>query len=245
MNEIKGTQQKQDIMEKAMSRMMGGPAPAGGGAVEVVTRQEYGRTPYSSEAEKMYEATRGSRAALDASEFYAVTQGYLREWVCMAQCNLYIQVLHNPMLRQSMVTYRNDVCSPNLTEMKQLLEAGGYALPAPYNGESDALNDEQLGKLQSDVINDRMILVGHVFAVEAFMNRWNQGAALSHRADVRNAFIRNYHRTNRWAFGGDRDGAQDAVHRTCAPDSTLNVGRGARFSRVFQSHKRVRTPCRT
>lgn len=37
-----------------------------------------------------------------------------------------------------------------------------------------------------------------MFAVEAFMNRWNQGARLSHRADVRDAFIRNYHRANRW-----------------------------------------------
>lgn len=29
------------------------------------------------------------------------------------------------------------------------------------------------------------------------MNRWNQGARLSHRAEVRDAFIRNYHRANR------------------------------------------------
>lgn len=198
MDEIKGTQQKQNIVEKAVSRMMGGPAPMGGGAVEIVTGQEYGRTPYSGEPEKMYEGTRGSRTTLNASEFYAVTQGYLREWVCMGQCNLFIQTLHNPMLRHSMVTYRNDVCSPNVTEMKQLLEAGGYALPAPDNAQTAALSDEQLGKLETDVINDRMILVGHIFTVEAFMNRWNQGAALSHRADVRDAFIRNYHRANRW-----------------------------------------------
>lgn len=199
MEEIKGSQTKQNIVEKAVSRMMGGPSPeGGGGGVQIVTGQEYGRTPYSDEAEKMYEGTRGSRTTLNASEFYAVTQGYLREWVCMAQCNLFIQVLHNPMLRHSMVTYRNDVCAPNVTEMKQLLEAGGYTLPASYNGESDSLSDEQLGKLETTVINDRMILVGHIFTVEAFMNRWNQGAALSHRADVRDAFIRNYHRANRW-----------------------------------------------
>lgn len=30
------------------------------------------------------------------------------------------------------------------------------------------------------------------------MNRWNHGAALSHRSEVRDAFIRNYHRANRW-----------------------------------------------
>lgn len=30
------------------------------------------------------------------------------------------------------------------------------------------------------------------------MNRWNQGAALSDRADVRDAFLRNWHRANRW-----------------------------------------------
>lgn len=43
-----------------------------------------------------------------------------------------------------------------------------------------------------------MILLGHVFSVEAFMNRWNKGAILSHRADVRDAFLRNYHRANCW-----------------------------------------------
>ncbi len=30
------------------------------------------------------------------------------------------------------------------------------------------------------------------------MNRWNQGSALSHKADVRDAFVRNWHRANRW-----------------------------------------------
>jgi hypothetical protein len=42
-----------------------------------------------------------------------------------------------------------------------------------------------------------MVLVGHIFSVEAFMNRWNRGATLSHRAEVRDAFLRNYHRANR------------------------------------------------
>lgn len=88
--------------------------------------------------------------------------------------------------------------TPNVTEMRQLLEAGGYALPAPYNGESEARSDEQLGRLETDVIDDCMIMVGPIYQVEAFMNRWNQGATLSHRADVRDAFLRNYHRANRW-----------------------------------------------
>lgn len=127
-----------------------------------------------------------------------MSQGYLREWVCVGQCNLYIQVLGNDMLRQMMETYRNDVCAPNLTEMKDLLEAGGYELPAPYNAVEHSFTPEQLGQLDTDVIDDRMLLVGHIFSVEAFMNRWNQGARLSHRADVRDAFVRNYHRANRW-----------------------------------------------
>ncbi len=160
--------------------------------------QEYGRTPYSGEHEKMYVGTAGKRNTLDAAEYYAVTQGYLREWVCMGQCNLYIQVLKNPMLRQPMETYRHDVCEPNVTEMHALLEAGGYALPAPLNAQRDARSLESLGQLETDAIDDRMILVGHIFAVEAFMNRWNEGARHSHRAEVRDAFVRNWHRANRW-----------------------------------------------
>ncbi len=116
----------------------------------------------------------------------------------MGQCNLYMQVLTNPMIRQSMLTYRNDVSSPNLAEMRDLLQAGGYQLPAPFNGEDQAFGLDELPALQTDVIDDRMLLVGHIFSVEAFMNRWNKGATSSHRADVRDAFVRNYHRANRW-----------------------------------------------
>lgn len=79
MQELKGTQQKQGVVGKAVSRMMGATGSQGDGSVNVVTGQEYGRTPYSGEAEKAYEATRGGRTSLDASEYYAVTQGYLRE----------------------------------------------------------------------------------------------------------------------------------------------------------------------
>lgn len=192
-----GKQSEQNILEKAAARMMGGSTAQTGENPNIVVGQEYGRTPYSGEAEKLY-GSKSGRTALDASEYYAVTQGYLREWTCMGQCNLYLQVLKNPMLRHSMETYRHDVCEPNVTEMKNLLDAGGYALPAPYNAVSESRSLDDLGKLDSDAIDDRMILVGHIFAVEAFMNRWNHGAAMSHRADVRDAFIRNYHRANRW-----------------------------------------------
>lgn len=191
-------EQHQNPLEKMVGRVMGGKTAAGDQTPEIVTGAEYGRTPYSGEAETLYESRRNQRTTLDASEYYAVTQGYLREWVCMGQCNLYMQVLKNPMARKSMETYRHDVCEPNVTEMRDLLEAGSYSLPAPYNAVHDAHSLESLGKLETDVIDDRMILVGHIFAVEAFMERWNRGASMSHRAEVRDAFIRNYHRANRW-----------------------------------------------
>lgn len=101
------------------------------------------------------------------------------------------------MIRSSMLSYRKDVCEPNVTEMKQILENGGYRLPAPYNAVSDAKSLDELGSIQTDAIDDKMIMTGHIFQVESFMHRWNQGAVMSHRADVRDAFIRNYH-SNRW-----------------------------------------------
>jgi hypothetical protein len=128
-----GEQVQQNPIEKMAGRMMGGTTAEGDERPQIVVGQEYGRTPYSGEAEKMYEGTRGTRQSLDSSEYFAVTQGYLREWVCMGQCNLFIQVLKNPMLKQMMETYRHDVCEPDQTEMRDLLAAGGYALPAPYN----------------------------------------------------------------------------------------------------------------
>ena len=197
-DQIHGKPHDQNILEKAASRLMGGSTEGGDQQPQIVIGEEYGRTPYSDEPLKLYESTRNNRTTLDASEYYAVSQGYLREWVCMGQCNLYIQTLKNPKLRQSMETYRHDVCEPNLTELKVLLEQGNYALPAPYNAAHDAKSTESLGRLDTDAIDDRMIMVGHVFSVEAFMNRWNHGAVLSHRADVRDAFLRNYHRANRW-----------------------------------------------
>lgn len=67
---------------------------------EIEVGKEHGRTQFSEEAEKHYEKTLNSRSSLDASEYYAVTMGYLREHVCMAQCNLFIQILKDPKLRQ-------------------------------------------------------------------------------------------------------------------------------------------------
>lgn len=167
--QLRGTQSEQNIVEKAVSRMMGGGTAEGDQHPNIVVGQEYGRTPYSGEAEKAYEGKRNQRQTLDTSEYYAVTQGYLREWTCMGQCNLYIQVLRNPMLRQAMETYRHDVCEPYLTETKLILDAGRYQYPAPYNGVQDAKSQDSLGKLETDAIDDRMIMVGHIFSVEAFM----------------------------------------------------------------------------
>lgn len=83
--------------------------------------------------------------------------------------------------------------------LKNILdEGGGYQLPASYNAVEYSFGLDQLAQLDTAVIDDRMLLVGHIFTVEAFMNRWNEGIRLSHRAEVRDAFIRNYHRANRW-----------------------------------------------
>jgi hypothetical protein len=195
---LTGKQSKQNMVEKVASRLMGGNTAEGQQSPDIVVGQEYGRTPYSDQPFEHYEQTRGKRSTLNAPEYYAVTQGYLREWVCMGQCNLYIQVLQMPKLRQMMETYRHDVCEPNLTEMKNILDEGAYTPPAPYNAIRDAKSVEELGQLETDAIDDRMIMLGHIFSVEAFMNRWNMGARHSHRADVRDAFLRNYHRANRW-----------------------------------------------
>jgi hypothetical protein len=138
MDNLKGSENKPNIMEKAMGRMMGGSTAATHDhPVQIEIGQEYGRTQFSDMALKHYEATRGQRTTLDAAEYHVVKNGYLREWVCMGQCNVGIQILKNPMMKQMMETYRHDVCEPNVTEMATLLQQGGYALPEPYNGERD------------------------------------------------------------------------------------------------------------
>jgi hypothetical protein len=185
-------------LEKGVARVMGGSTSKGDQNPDIVVGQEYGRTPYSEMPLKHYEETRGKRTSLTAPEYYVVTQGYLREWVCMGQCNLYIQALKSPKLREMMEVYRHDVCEPNQTEMKNILDEGGYELPAPYNAIHDAKSVDFLGQMDTDAIDDRMILLGHKFSTEAFMNRWNEGARLSHRAEVREAFFRNYNRAERW-----------------------------------------------
>ena len=102
------------------------------------------------------------------------------------------------MIRQPMLTYRNDVCSPNVAEMHALFEQRGYEPPAPFNDQRDARSLDELPHLHTDEIDDTMILIGHIFVVEGFMNLWNKLATMTHDADLRDAFIRNYHRANRW-----------------------------------------------
>jgi lipopolysaccharide biosynthesis glycosyltransferase len=94
--------------------------------------------------------------------------------------------------------YRQDVCEPNLTEMKVILEKGGYTLPAEYNAITASKSPQELGNIQTPAMDDNQILIGYIFSTKGFMDLWNMGASHSFRADVRDAFIRNYHRANRW-----------------------------------------------
>lgn len=48
------------------------------------------------------------------------------------------------------------------------------------------------------VANDRMIVNAQWFAARAFMTLWHNYASMSQRTDIRDAFIRNYHRAFRW-----------------------------------------------
>lgn len=57
---------------------------------------------------------------------------------------------------------------------------------------------EKVADIETNAIDDQMIVIGQWFATLAFMQLWNTGATLSQRTDVRDAFIRNYHRANRW-----------------------------------------------
>ncbi|TFB18526.1 DUF3231 family protein [Filobacillus milosensis] len=159
---------------------------------------EKGVTPYSSFPMTWYESQRNIRQKLNASEYYAVTEGYLREWVCMGQCNLYIQATTDPYIKKVIEIYRRDVCEPNLTELKLILEKGKYKLPAPYNAISESMTVEQLGNIPTNAISDKQILIGFKYATLGFMNLWNMGASHSFRTEVREAFLRNYHRANRW-----------------------------------------------
>jgi hypothetical protein len=157
-----------------------------------------GKTQYSDYAEQFYEKQRKNRDALSASEFWVVHEGYLREWVCMGQCNLYIQAAQEQDVKQAIEIYRHDVCEPNLTELQTILEQDGYMLPKDYNAKSAAKSVQELGDLPSTVISDEQIVLGMMFSAHGFMNRWNMSAAASKRTDVRDAFVRNWHRANRW-----------------------------------------------
>jgi lipopolysaccharide biosynthesis glycosyltransferase len=116
----------------------------------------------------------------------------------MGQCNLYIQAANDPMIKKTIEIYRHDVCEPNLTELKVILENGNYRLPAEYNAITESKSVWELGTIPTYAMNDRQILLGFIFSTEGFMNLWNMGANHSYRAEVRDAFLRNYHRANRW-----------------------------------------------
>ncbi|MDT7531205.1 DUF3231 family protein [Sphingopyxis sp. SE2] len=154
-----------------------------------------GKTSHSGYAERYYEKARADRESLSASEYVAVVQGFLREFVCMGQCNLYIASAKDPQIKEAIKVYLEDVCNPNIAEMKKILEDGGYMLPAPLE---EATSPDQVRDIDTNAINDRMITISQWFGTRGFMTLWNNFAAMSQRTDVRDAFIRNYHRANRW-----------------------------------------------
>ncbi len=119
----------------------------------------------------------------------------MREYVCMGQCNMYVIAAEDPDLKEAIKTYLGDVCDPNIAELQQILEGGGYELPASLE---DVASIDELEDINTKAIDDRMITVAQWFATRAFMELWNSGAIMSQRTDVRDAFLRNYHRANRW-----------------------------------------------
>lgn len=95
----------------------------------------------------------------------------------MGQCNLYIASVKDSQLKEAIKIYLEDVCNPNIHEMKKILEDGGYMLPAPLD---EATSPDQVPDMNTNAINDRMIGIAQWFAARSFMT------------------IRNYHRANRW-----------------------------------------------
>lgn len=152
-----------------------------------------GRTEHSGVAEERYNRYRTDTGPLQAGDFVQLTQGYLREWVCMGQCNLYIAAAQSDALKELIGVYLQDVCDPNLAEMQKYLEDHGYTVPIPADQAPAST-----APIQTDSIDDRTIVLGQWFAVRAFMELWHSGAMASINTDVRDAFIRNYHRANRW-----------------------------------------------
>ncbi|WP_158633665.1 DUF3231 family protein [Tautonia sociabilis] len=157
-----------------------------------------GRTQFSGYAERLYEERRDERSSLSSSEFTMVMEGFLHEWACIGQCNLYIQAAEDPEVKEAVLTYRHDVCEPNLTEMKAILDGPGYMEPQPYNAETEHKSLEELGTLPNAAMSNAEIIVQMVFGTRGFMNHWTQGAGASMRTDIRDAFVRNWHRANRW-----------------------------------------------
>jgi hypothetical protein len=154
-----------------------------------------GRTTFSDFPERVYAEAREESGHLSASEYVAVVMGFMREYVCMGQCNLHIAAAQDPDIKEAIGIYLNDVCYPNLHEMKRILEEGGYMLPAPVE---EATLPEQVPAIKTNAINDRMISVAHWFDTHGFMVLWNTFAAMTQNTDVRAAFVRAWHRAERW-----------------------------------------------
>jgi hypothetical protein len=153
------------------------------------------RTEQSPYAEQRYEQHRGDREALNISEYAALVKGYLREYVCMGQCNLYIESASDPEIIEAIKVYLSDVCDPNFSEMKTLLEKNGMKLPVDPDNPTPP---DQVEHVETNAIDDQMIVIAQWFAAQSFMNLCNQLGAMAERTDVRDAFLRNYHRANRW-----------------------------------------------
>jgi hypothetical protein len=185
---------------------------------QVEVGQPEGRTSYSEYAERFYSQAGAGRKSLSASEYVAVNEGFLREFVCMGQCNLYLAAVKEPKIREAIRIYLDDVCNPNIHEMKNLLEKGGYPPPAPLE---ETVSPDKVQHWDTDVINDRMIVIGQWFATRAFMNLWNNYATMSQRTDVRDAFIRNYHRANRWHVAFHELAVQESF---MTPHPTVEAG---------------------
>jgi hypothetical protein len=154
-----------------------------------------GKTENSGYAEERYRKHHGDRTSLSSSEYTAVIEGVLREYVCMGQCNMYIAAAKDPEIKQAIKTYLMDVCMPNFMSLKKILQDGGYDVPV---SEQNDTKPDQVQDVQTNAIDDQMITVWQWFAVRGFMQLWNMGAINSQRTDMRDAFIQNFHRANRW-----------------------------------------------
>lgn len=154
-----------------------------------------GRTSYTKYAERYYERAGKGRQSFNASEYVAVVEGFLREFVCMGQCNLYIGSAKDPELKETIKNYLEDVCNPNIMELKKLLDEAGYKHPVSLD---EATSPDKIEDMNTNAINDRAIVIAQWFGTRAFMTLWQNFAAMSQRTDVRDAFIRNFHRANRW-----------------------------------------------